>query len=185
MTSDSRLSKPPKSVIFADSGFGIFSVAYAMTGEGHQILFRLTKSRFKSMRRVAQLLEETDSTKTYSLTWIPSKKDRSTNPDLPADASVDVFLHEVELDNGETLYLVTTLGISSEHAAEFYQRRYDVEHDIRDLQVSLSLENLRCRSVDMMKKELLESVVAYNLVIQFRRQAAEVAKLAPRRLSFK
>ena len=57
---------PPKSVIFADSGFGIFSVAYAMTGEGHQILFRLTKSRFKSMRRVAQLLEETDSTKTYS-----------------------------------------------------------------------------------------------------------------------
>ncbi|MCX7387020.1 MAG: hypothetical protein NTX48_10175 [Planctomycetales bacterium] len=64
-------------------------------------------------------------------------------------------------------------------------RRYDVEHDIRDLKVSLSLENLRCRSVDMMKKELLTSVVAYNLVIQFRRQAAEVAKLAPRRLSFK
>lgn len=190
-TSEAKLARslakriPPKSVIFADSGFGIFSVAYAMTGEGHQILFRLTKSRFKSMRRVAQLLEETDFTKTYSLTWIPSKKDRSTNPDLPADASVDVFLHEVELDNGETLYLVTTLGISAEHAAEFYQRRYDVEHDIRDLKVSLSLENLRCRSVDMMKKELLTSVVAYNLVIQFRRQAAEVAKLAPRRLSFK
>ena len=47
------------------------------------------------------------------------------------------------------------------------------------------LENLRCRSVDMMKKELLTSVVAYNLVIQFRRQAAEVAKLPPRRVSFK
>jgi hypothetical protein len=66
----------------------------------------------------------------------------------------------------------------------FYQRRYDVEHDIRDLKVSLSPENLRCRSVDMMKKELLTPVVAYNLVIQFRRQAAEVAKRAPRRLSF-
>ena len=156
-----------------------------MIGEGHQMLFRLTKSRFKSMRRAAQLLEETDSTKTYSLTWVPSAIDRSTNPDLPADASVDVFLHEVELDNGETLYLVTTLGIGGEHAAEFYQRRYDVEHDIRDLNVSLSLENLRCRSLAMMKKELLTSVVAYNLVIQFRRQAAEVAKLAPRRLSFK
>ena len=32
---------------------------------------------------------------------------------------MDVFLHEVEIDNGETLYLVTTLGISAEHAAEF------------------------------------------------------------------
>ena len=190
-TSEAKLARslakriPPKSVIFADSGFGIFSVAYAMTSDGHQILFRLPKSRFKSMRRAAQLREETDSTKTYSLKWAPSTKDRNTNPDLPANASVDVFLHEVELDNGETLYLATTLGISAEHAAEFYQRRYDVEHDLRDLKVSLSLENLRCRSVDMMKKELLTSVVANNLVIQFRRQAAEVATLAPRRLSFK
>ncbi len=175
---------PPNSLIFADSGFGIFSVAYSMTGEGHQILFRLTKSRFKSMRRSAQLLEETESTKTYSLTWVPSAKDRKTNPDLPADASVEVFLHEVELDNGETLYLVTTLGIRAEHAAEFYLRRYDVEHDIRDLKVTMSLETLRSRSVLMVKKEVLTSIVAYNLVIQFRRQAAELGQLAPRRLSF-
>ena len=189
-TSETKMSRslgqrlPSKSLIFADSGFGIFSVAYSMTGEGHQILFRLTKSRFKSMRRKAQLLEETETTKTYSLTWVPSAKDRKTNPDLPADASVDVFLHEVQLDNGETLYLVTTLGVSAEHAAEFYLRRYDVEHDIRDLKVTMSLETLRARSVEMLKKELLTSIVAYNLVIQFRRQAAGVAKLAPRRLSF-
>ena len=137
------------------------------------------------MRRMAQLLEETETTKTYSLKWTPSAKDRQTSPDLPAVASVDVFLHEVELDNGETLYLVTTLGISAAHAAEFYSRRYDVEHDIRDLKVSLSLETMRSRSVEMMKKELLTSVVAYNLVIQFRRQAADLANLPPRRLSFK
>ena len=149
-----RLAKrlPPTSLIFADSGFGIFRLAYSMTGEGHQVLFRLTRSRFKSMRRTAQLLEETQTTKTYSLTWVPSAKDRKTNPDLRADARVEVFLHEVELDNGETLYLVTTLGISAEHAAEFYLRRYDVEHDIRDLKVTMSLETLRCRSVDMLNK---------------------------------
>ena len=119
------------------------------------------------------------------LKWIPSAKDRKTNPDLRDDAFVEVFLHEVELDNGETLFLATTLGISAEQAAEFYSRRYDVEHDIRDIKVSMSLETLRCRSEVMVKKELLTSVVAYNLVVQFRRQAAEVAKLPPRRLSFK
>ena len=189
-TSETKMARclakrlPPNSLIFADSGFGIFSVAYSMTGEGHQVLFRLTRSRFKSMRRTAQLLEETQTTKTYSLTWVPSAKDRKTNPDLRADASVEVFLHEAELDNGETLYLVTTPGISAEHAAEFYLRRYDVEQDIRDLKVTMLLETLRCRSVDVVEKELLTSVVAYNLVIQFRRQAAEVAKLDPRRLRF-
>ena len=36
----------------------------------------------------------------------------------------------------------------------------------------------------MVKKELLTSLVAYNLVIQFRRQAAKLADAAPRRLSF-
>jgi hypothetical protein len=182
-----RLAKriPSQSVVFADSGFGIFSVAHAMTGAGHQMLFRLTKSRFKSMRRKAELLEETEFTKTYRLTWIPSAKDRKTNPDLPVDASVDVLLHEVELDNGETLSLVTTLSVSAEQAAEFYSRRYDVEHDIRDIKVSMSLETIRCRSESMVKKELLTSIVAYNLVVQFRRQAAELAQLPPRRLSFK
>ena len=36
----------------------------------------------------------------------------------------------------------------------------------------------------MFKKELLTSMVACNLVIQFRRQAAQLANVAPRRLSF-
>ena len=49
----------------------------------------------------------------------------------------------------------------------------------------MALETMRCRSESMMRKELLTSVVAYNLVIQFRRQAADVAGLPPRRLSFK
>jgi len=37
----------------------------------------------------------------------------------------------------------------------------------------------------MFKKELYTSVVAYNLVAQFRRQAAKLARVKPRRLSFK
>jgi hypothetical protein len=155
-----------------------------MTSEGHPILFRLTKSRFKAMHRKAELLEKTDSTATYRLLWTPSAKDRKTSPDLPEDASVEVFLHEVELDNGEKLFLVTTLGVCAEQAAEFYLRRYDVEHDIRNLKVHMALETLRCRSQEMVWKEVLTSVVAYNLVVQFRRQAADVAGLPPRRLSF-
>ncbi len=37
----------------------------------------------------------------------------------------------------------------------------------------------------MFQKELYTSVIAYNLVAQFRRQAAKLAKVKPRRLSFK
>ena len=174
---------PTGSLIMADSGFGIFSVAHAMHGEGHSILFRLTKSRFKSLVRQATLVEEWEGHATYRLHWTPSAKDRQSNPDLPEDAFLDVLIHQVPLEN-ETLYLVTTLQVSSDRAGEFYARRYDVEHDIRDVKVTLDIENIRATSVEMVKKELLTSLVAYNLVIQFRRQAAKLANVAPRRLSF-
>lgn len=175
---------PRGSLVLADAGFGIFSVAYAMIGEAHNILFRLTKSRFKALRRQAELIEKTPSSARYRLTWVPSKRDRDGNPDLPANAQLEVFLHEVELKNGESLYMVTTLAVTSDLAAEYYGRRYDVEHDIRDVKVSLGIENIRAKSDEMVQKELLCSIVAYNLVVQLRREAAKVAGVKPRRLSF-
>lgn len=176
---------PENSVVMADSGFGIFSVAYHSTQAGHDILFRKTASRFKSLRKRAKLIEEGPFHKSYSLLWQPTSKDRKTNPDLPSDADVEVALHEVELSNGSFLYLVTTLEIDATSAAKLYSRRYDVEFDIRDLKVTMDAENILATSVEMVKKELFTSVVAYNLIAQFRRQAAQLTRVEPRRLSFK
>jgi len=189
-TSEARLSEtlvrrlPTGSIVLADSASGIFSVAYATVQAGHEVLFRLTKSRFKPLRRQAALVAEGDGYKTWRLRWTPSGKDRQSHPKLPEDAAVDVWLHEVPLDNGETMYLVTTLPVDAQQAGEFYRRRYDLEHDIRDVKVTLNTECIRAKSVSMVKKELLTSIVAYNLVVQFRRQAAALAGVAPRRLSF-
>ena len=176
---------PEHSVVMADAGFGIFSVAYHTSQAGHDILFRLTKSRFKALRKRARLLEEGPFHKSYCLTWQPSDKDRKSNPGLPADAEIEVAIHEVELEGGGFLYLVTTLEIDAASAGELYSRRYDVEFDIRDLKVTMDAENILARSVAMVKKELLTSVVAFNLIAQFRRQAAQLAGVEPRRLSFK
>jgi len=172
------------SLVLADAGFGIFRVAHAMIGAGHDILFRLSKARFESLRRRAQKIEQTAHGVRYRLTWTPSPKERRTNPDMLDNARLRVDLHEVKLQNGETLILVTTLKVSSEKAAALYRRRYDVEHDIRDLKVSLGIERIRAKSDEMVQKELLCSVVAYNLVLELRREAAKIAKVEPRRLSF-
>ena len=183
----SRIVKqlPAKSIVMADSGFGIYSVAHHSTFVGHDFLFRLTKQRFKSLRRKAELIDEGPSHKTYHLTWIPSAKDRKSTPDLPENASIDVVLHEVEISSSETLCLVSSLEIDGPSSSALYRRRYDVEFDIRDLKVTLDAENIRAKSVEMFKKELYTSIVAYNLVAQFRRQAAKIVGMNPRRLSFK
>lgn len=175
---------PAQSIVMADSGFGIYSVAFHTAGAGHDFLFRLTRQRFKSYRRQAELMDEGPNHQTYQLLWTPSAKDRKSNPDLPADASLDVVLHEVKLPSGQSLCLVSTLQIDGPSAATLYRRRYDIEFDIRDVKVTLDTENIRARSVEMFKKELYTSIVAYNLVAQFRRQAAQVAQVTPRRLSF-
>ncbi len=74
--------------------------------------------------------------------------------------------------------------MTPEEAAEIYGRRYDIEHDIRDMKVALGIENIRAKSDEMVQKELLCGVVAYNLVMELRREAAKMAGVEPRRLSF-
>jgi hypothetical protein len=84
-----------------------------------------------------------------------------------------------------TMTLSPTSELRDAYPPATNQHGEDVEHDIRDFKVSMALETIRCRSDEMVKKELSTSVVAYNLVVQFRRQAAQLAQLPPRRLSFK
>lgn len=175
---------PESSIVLADSGFGIFSVAYHTQQAGHDFLFRLSASRFKSYRRKAELIDEGEGYKSYQFLWTPSAKEHKSNPDLPENASLNVFIHEVELEGGTTLALVSGMDFDAACLAELYRRRYDVEFDIRDVKVTMDTENIRAKSVDMAMKELMGSIIAYNLVAQLRRGAAKLAKVPPRRLSF-
>lgn len=180
------LKKLPKnSIVLADSGFGIYSVAHHCVEAGHEFLFRLTRSRFKALRKRSEQIDEGPGYKTYHLLWKPSARDRQNNPDLPEDASIEVVLHEVDIGSDKPLYLVSVLEVDAKTAAEIYRRRYDVEFDIRDVKVTMDAENIRAKSVEMVMKELYTSIVAYNLVAQFRRLAATVAGVQPRRLRFK
>ncbi|WP_406698064.1 hypothetical protein [Singulisphaera sp. Ch08] len=52
------------------------------------------------------------------------------------------------------------------------------------MKISMGIENIRAKSDEMVQKELLCSVVAYNLVVELRREAAKLAGVKPRRLSF-
>lgn len=176
---------PPDGIVLADSGFGIFAVAWDAQRLGRDFVLRMTDQRFAALRRNATLVEQTANSKTYSLTWCPSAKERSKHPDLPPHAALPVRLHEIRIHESLTLCLVTSLPHSAALLAELYRGRTDIEIDIRNLKVVLNTENLRARSVDMFHKELLTSLVAYNLVTQFRRQAAALIAEPPRRLSFK
>lgn len=175
---------PDGSAVMGDSNFGIFSVAHAADQYGKRFLFRLTASRFQSLRKRATLVNEGEGFHTWSLTWTPSAKDRQTNPHLPANAALNVLIHEVVVHEKLTLWLVTSLPDPAPSAAALYGRRGHIETDISNIKLVLDTEHIRARSEALFRKELLTSMVSYNLVVQFRRQAAELAQVPPKRLSF-
>lgn len=176
---------PQDSVVMADAAYGIFSVAYQIHQGGLAFVLRMTKSRFQALCRKATQVAKGENWTTWSHRWNPSQKNLKTHPELATDATIDVYLHEIKISQELTLLLCTTLPDGANELADLYQKRYDVEVDIRNIKVVLDTENIRARSVSMFHKELALSMVAYNLVIQFRRQAAQLIDEPPRRMSFK
>lgn len=175
---------PANSIVLADSGFGIFSMAHHCTSKGQRFAFRLSNQRFKSMVKAARCVEDEEDHKTYHLLWQPSTKDQESTPGTSKETKLEVFLHETALPDGTSLYMLTNLEADAVSLSKLYQRRYDIEFDIRDIKVSMNTEQIRAKSKDTMMKELLGSIIAYNLVVQFRKQAANLIRIEPRKLSF-
>jgi hypothetical protein len=182
------LRLPARSILLADRAFGIFAFAFAARQAGHDVITRLTQSRFGALKRRAALV----GPGRWELDWTPTKADRTSHPDLPADASLRVQLSEAEGTDAQgqptKLWFMTTLretDLTGPEVADIYRQRLHVETDIRDVKVALKMNELRGRSDPMLRKELALGMVAYNLVIQIRRLAAKKAGVAPRRLSFK
>ena len=175
---------PLGSIVMADAGLGIFRVAYHSIQHKHDILFRLTASRFASMTKHAQLVRKCFKSRTWKLAWKPSKKDLNGCSGANGETTLNVLIHEIEINDGDFLYLVTTLTEDAQSCADRYARRYDVETDIKSIKVAMNTENITAQSKAMVMKELYTSLTAYNLVVQFRRQAADISGVPPRRLSF-
>lgn len=172
---------PTGSVLVGDRNFGIFGFGLMARRAGHDILLRLTQSRFQAMARRAKSV----GPGTWTLTWRPSAWERGKNLDWPADAALEVRLHEVRISPTSCLWLVTSLSQPAALLAELYRGRVHVETDLRDLKQTLRLEELRGRSPEMVQKELAAATTAYNLVVLIRRLAAVHAQVEPRRLSFR
>ena len=175
---------PERSVLMGDINFGVFTVAFASTQRGHDVLFRMQPSRAQALGRGLPLTPGTDC----KVCWRPSAWERKQHPDLPPDARVwgRLIVEQVTASDGKSmlLYFFSTLDLSVEQILLLYGQRWDVETDIRSLKHTLHLDVLRCQSPDMIAKELILAITGYNLVRAVMNEAAQQNHLDPRRLSF-
>ena len=66
-----------------------------------------------------------------------------------------------------------------------YKQRWDVELDIRHIKETMGMNILGCKTSEMVLKEIWVYLLAYNLIRLLMVQAAFVADIMPRKISFK
>ena len=172
---------PAGAVLIADRNFGIFAIAHAAHQRGHGVVIRLTSQRAK--RLVDGPIQQQG---VYQIEWKASSREQAKHGKLASDV-VQGRLIAWRVGRGKSkqwLYLFTTLTIPPEEVVALYGKRWHIETDLRSLKQTMRLNRLLVQSVDMMEKELLAAVLAYNLVRAIMCVAARQAGISTRQLSF-
>lgn len=175
---------PADCVALGDRNFGVFSMAYHATQQKHPCLFRLTKLRATKLAGGVAPSAGTDR----PIRWVASRWDRSSNPELPEQASVEGRLLAFKVRDAagkwQKLYFFTTLAVPAEQILSLYGYRWNIETDLRSLKKEVRLHMLEAQSPAMVAKELVLGVAAYNLTRAAMNEAAWALQLHPRQFSF-
>jgi hypothetical protein len=116
--------------------------------------------------------------------------DRQTYNALPDAITVREARFRVRQAGFRTrsVVVVTTLldpgQASKEELASLYRARWNNELDLRSIKVTLQMGMLRCKTPDLVRKEIWTHALAYNLVRTVMAQAAAGEGVPPRSISF-
>lgn len=178
-------------ILLGDRGFGEFSTLAGLPQRGVDVIARLHQKRRVDFRK-AKRLGRGDGL----FTWAKGCQQSSIlNTQewkaLPSEITVRLirFTAVIRGRRNRKITLVTTLLdpqlYPTQEIIAVYARRWRLELCLRDLKTTLGMEALRCKSPDMVEKELLAYLIAHNLVRCIMAEAARSHELNLERVSFK
>lgn len=150
------------------------------------MLIRLTDVRAKAMlKSKATISQDVD----VAYDWKPSTWEKSHHKEFSNDMEVSgrIVVRHVIGPKGKKVRVclfTNDLESSPEELTLLYTKRWNIETDLRSLKHTVNLEMVGARSPDMVAKELILSVAAYNIVRTVMAQAAQLKGVEPRKLSF-
>ena len=175
-------------LLVADRNFGVYYVARALQAAQAQALLRLTLVRARKLARAAglQLKAGLDA----PIQWTPTRHDQCPPNLEPIPLSGRLLAIHLTPRGFRplTLYLFTTLPDPREcpasELAQIYGLRWNIELCFRYIKTQMDLGFLECHSAEMVRKEWLAGLIAYNLVRWTMGAAAALAKVPVQWLSF-
>jgi hypothetical protein len=181
----------PQDVVLADRLYGNYAELAWLQAHGVHAVCRVNRARRVDLRQGARLGRHD-----RLMVWRRPKdvnlaRIREQPEDLPETLTVRVVRITTECRRAfrkRRIEIVTTLldpvAYPREALGELYRDRWLAELNLRSLKTTLGMDVLRCRSPEMVRKELAVFHVVYNLIRILMMQAARVHDVDPQRLSF-
>lgn len=180
----------PSDVVLTDRGFSSYGNLAALSAKGVDAVMRVHQARKLDYRK-GKVLGPMDRLVEWIKPQRPDGWDKENWAALPAKLSLRIVRIRIEVRGFRVRQydLVTTLldaaDYTSEDLAELYFRRWSVELFFRHIKTTMGMEMLRCKTPEMVRKELRMFIIAHNLVRALMQEAANLYQCDLSRLSFK
>jgi len=181
----------PGDIALGDRMYGCFVFLAAMALQGVDVVARLSQGRNLDLRHAHKLGPNDWRTSLPKPPHPPAYMTPAEWDALPATISVRIIRSRLQIRGFRTrsLWIVTTLLDAQLYPAtaicDLYLQRWQMELSFRDLKTTMGMESLRCRTPDMIEKEIRMFLIAYNCVRALMAEAATAHALPRQRISFK
>jgi Transposase DDE domain len=182
-------SLSPGDVAVTDRYYCSFLMIGLLLGQGVQVCARMHQRRHVDFRR-GRRLGKYDHLITWTKPPRPKWMDQETYDVIPKTLEMREIRYNVVQPGyrSKTITIATTLTdaevYSKEEIAELYGFRWNSELDIRSIKDSLNLGHVRCKSPEMVRKEVWTTLLGYNLIRTTAAAAALLHEQQPRQISF-
>lgn len=180
----------PRDILLADRYLCSWNELAVLRQRGVDFVARLHAKRSADFRRGRRL-----GPGDHLVVWRKPRRPDWMDPAEYARLPQELLVREVRVLVGVPGFRVRTLVVATSlldveefpagELAELYRQRWHAELDLRSLKSTLQMDVLRCKTPEMVRKEIWTHLLAYNLVRTIMAQAALTHGHSPRGLSFK
>jgi hypothetical protein len=177
----------PGDVVVADALFDNYFLICEWKDRGIDIVARAPSQRVGS--QVVESRPDGDI-----ILWQRPNKPRGMTGEQYRSYPETLLMRQVAVDardknnRAEQFHVITTIldaSIDGGQFGELYERRWEGEVDIRSIKSTMQMDILRCKTPEMVHKEIWTHLLAYNLLRTAMAVAASESGIEPRAVSFK
>lgn len=174
-------------VVLADALFDDYFIACELRNRGIDLVARAQYERTGSW--AAESRPDGDI-----LVWQRPNKPRGMRGEQYRSYPKELLMRQVTVDardknkRVQQFKVVTTIltpSIDGQQRSALYEHRWEGEVDIRSINCTMQMDILRCKTPDMVHKQIWTHLLAYNLLRTVMAVAANENNIEPRKLSFK